>query len=56
MSGTAIAFEKPLTTLAAEMLKRIEAFLAKYATSNCWIRRVSGGAQYVTEDVTTIGP
>jgi hypothetical protein len=44
-----------LTTLAAEILNRIDEFLAKYATSNCWMRRVSGGAQYVTEDVTEVG-
>lgn len=43
---------KRLTTLAAEMLKTIEEFLAIYATSKCWMSSVSGGAQYVTEDVT----
>ena len=29
--------------------------MAKYARSNCWMRSVSGGAQYVTEDVTEFG-
>jgi hypothetical protein len=48
-------WKQQLTTLAAEILKRIEEFLAKYARSNCWMRRVSGGAQYVTEDVTAVG-
>ena len=41
-----------LTTLAAEILKRREEFFAIYATSNCCISRVSGGAQYVTDEVT----
>ena len=41
-----------LTTLAAEILKRREEFFAIYATSNCCISSVSGGAQYVTDEVT----
>ena len=40
------------TTLAADTLNATDWFCGKYATSNREIRSVSGGLQYVTEDVT----
>jgi len=44
--------KKGRTTLAAETLKDIELFAGKKASSNRWMRRVSGGLQYVTDDVS----
>lgn len=41
------------STEAAEMLKNIEALAAKYVTSNCSMRKDSGGAQYETDEVTS---
>lgn len=43
------------TTLAADTLNDTELFLGKYAISNRWMRSVSGGSQYVTDDVTGAG-
>ena len=43
------------TTLAAEMLNTMDWLAAKYAMSKRSMRRLSGGAQYVTEEVTGEG-